>query len=282
MKSDLRSIARRAALRALAEPDRVPERNWVRVLAGSGNRPYSTQSSIAEQAIRARTRPWVTEECLVGLQPGTRHEVDSNARITPQAQQWAHERGIALVPRGSGGAAHGVHGHDPATVAVGSDHGGFALKAHLIGTLRELGFQVLDQGTRDERSVDYPDYAQSVAECVAQGRTMLGVCIDGAGIGSCMVAAKVPGVLPANCWNVASAQNAREHNHANVLCLGAGHLTRGQADDILRAFLQTSVGPGRHARRMTKTLAIEASYSHSGRASGLTSGQARKDRAGSK
>ena len=84
--------------------------------------------------------------------------------------------------------------------------------------------------------------------------------VDGAGIGSAMVANKVPGVLAANCWNAASARNAREHNHANVLTLGSGHLDLAAARDVIEAFLTTPVGEGRHERRARKTAAVEAEH----------------------
>jgi ribose 5-phosphate isomerase B len=88
----------------------------------------------------------------------------------------------------------------------------------------------------------------------------LGIIVDGAGIGSAMVANKVPGVLAANCWNAAAARNAREHNHANVLTLGSGHLDLAGAREVLAAFLSTPVGEGRHARRNHKTLEVEAAH----------------------
>ena len=108
---------------------------------------------------------------------------------------------------------------------------------------------LLDLGTHDETAVDYPDFARAVAEAVAEGRADLGVCIDGAGIGSAMTANKVPGVRAANCWDVASARNAREHNYANVLTLGGRWLSPLGASEILAAFLSTPRGEERHGRR---------------------------------
>jgi ribose 5-phosphate isomerase B len=94
------------------------------------------------------------------------------------------------------------------TVAIGTDHGG--------------GYEVIDVGTHTKDSVDYPDIAQAVAELVASGQAWRGVIIDGAGIGSCMAANKVPGVRARLCYDYATAVNSREHNNANVLTLGAG------------------------------------------------------------
>ena len=143
-------------------------------------------------------------------------------------------------------------------IALGADHGGFALKADLIDWVRDLGMLPIDLGTHGEAAVDYPDFAFAVAEAVRAGRADFGVCVDGAGIGSTMVANKVPGIRAANCFDVASAQNAREHNFANVLCLG--RLAPGLALDILRAFLSTPTGAARHARRVDKITQIEARF----------------------
>ncbi|MBK7878849.1 MAG: RpiB/LacA/LacB family sugar-phosphate isomerase [Planctomycetes bacterium] len=151
-------------------------------------------------------------------------------------------------------------------IALGADHGGFATKRALLEVLREDGHVLLDLGTHDENAVDYPDYARAVAEAVGEGRADVGLCVDGAGIGSAMAANKVPGVRAANCWDVPSAKNAREHNYANVLTLGGKRLTVAQALEILRAFLATSWGEDRHGRRVEKITAIERHYS---KASGL-------------
>lgn len=145
-------------------------------------------------------------------------------------------------------------------IAIGADHGGFPLKCDLIDWIRDLGHLPLDLGTHGPAAVDYPDFAWAVAESVAEGRADFGICIDGAGIGSTMAANKVPGARAANCFDIASAQNAREHNYANVLCLGAGPLAPSQALEILRAFLSTPTGAARHGRRVDKITAIETRY----------------------
>ena len=146
-------------------------------------------------------------------------------------------------------------------IAVASDHGGHDLKSQLIPLLKEMGERPVDLGPDTAAvSVDYPDFASLVAREVSEGRVDLGIIVDGAGIGSAMVANKVPGVLAANCWNAASARNAREHNHANVLTLGSGHLDLSAAREVLVAFLSTAEGEGRHARRNDKTLQVEAAH----------------------
>ena len=141
-------------------------------------------------------------------------------------------------------------------VAIGTDHGGVDLKEILKKELSEKGYKVIDVGTHTRDSVDYPDIALSVAELVADGKAWRGVVIDGAGIGSCMAANKVPGVRAALCYDYATAVNSREHNNANVLTLGAGLIGTNLAKQILNTWLTTEFGGGRHARRVDKITAI--------------------------
>ncbi len=137
-------------------------------------------------------------------------------------------------------------------IAIGADHGGFALKQKLAGYLREKGYRVNDCGTDSTEAVDYPDIARAVAQAVAGGASRWGIGVDGAGIGSCMTANKVRGVRAALCYDVSSARNSREHNHANVLTLGAGLIGESLARQIVDAWLATEWGAGRHARRVEK------------------------------
>jgi ribose 5-phosphate isomerase B len=145
-------------------------------------------------------------------------------------------------------------------IAIGADHGGAALKDRIGQVLGEAGFAIHDCGTHGSASVDYPDFAHAVARLVADGTCRWGVIVDGAGIGSCMVANKVPGVRAALCHDLSSARNSREHNHANVLTLGAGFIGESLALEIVRAWLGTAWGPGRHAARVQKITDIERSY----------------------
>jgi ribose 5-phosphate isomerase B len=149
-------------------------------------------------------------------------------------------------------------------IAIGADHGGFPLKERIAFKLKEAGWEVVDCGTDSHESVDYPDFAHAVAKKVASGECRWGVVIDGAGIGSAMVANKVPGVRAANCYDISSARNSREHNHANVLSLGAGLIGEGLAWQIVEEWLATDWAGGRHARRVAKIDAIERQYSRSG------------------
>jgi len=150
--------------------------------------------------------------------------------------------------------------HEFRTVAIGADHGGFEMKEALKKFLTEKGYLVHDCGTSDNNSVDYPDFAQAVAEMVSKGQAWRGVMIDGAGIGSCMAANKVPGVRAALCYDYATAVNSREHNDANLLTLGAGLIGLNQAKLIVETWLKQEFGGGRHARRVDKIVALEKKY----------------------
>ena len=145
----------------------------------------------------------------------------------------------------------------PLAVALGADHGGVSLKSAVADRLRELGLKVLDFGTVTRDPVDYPDFAVAVAQAVASGRATVGVMIDGAGIGSCMAANKVRGVRAAMCYDVTTAVNAREHNNANLLTLGAGLIGTRLALSILESFLSTPFAGGRHANRVAKIDALD-------------------------
>lgn len=146
-------------------------------------------------------------------------------------------------------------------IAIGADHGGYPLKERVAFKLREAGWVVDDCGTDSHDSVDYPDFAHQVAQKVALGECQWGIVIDGAGIGSAMAANKVPGVRAALCYDISSARNSREHNHANVLTLGAGLIGEGLAWQIVEEWLSTDWGGGRHARRVSKIDSIEEQYS---------------------
>lgn len=145
-------------------------------------------------------------------------------------------------------------------VAIGADHGGFELKEALKKYLAELGYEAVDCGTNSKEAVDYPDFAYAVAQMVAQGKVFRGIMIDGAGIGSCMAANKVPGVRAAMCYDHATAVNSREHNDANLLTLGAGLIGENLAKQIVKTWLETEFGGGRHARRVDKIVQIEKLY----------------------
>ncbi len=145
-------------------------------------------------------------------------------------------------------------------VAIGADHGGFELKEILKPELNALGFDILDVGTNSKDAVDYPDFALAVAEAVSAGKAWRGVMIDGAGIGSCIVANKVPGVRAGMAYDYSSAVNSREHNDTNVLTLGAGLIGVNLAKQIVKTWLTTEFAGGRHTPRVDKIKSVEKKY----------------------
>ncbi len=157
-------------------------------------------------------------------------------------------------------APEGMAAAAPGPIALGADHGGLRLKDLIAHTLSAEGWQVHDCGTATPDPVDYPDFAHAVARLVADGTCPVGIVVDGAGIGSCMAANKVPGVRAALCHDISTARNSREHNHANVLTLGGRLVGDGLALDIVRTWLGTPWGGGRHGARVDKITEIERRY----------------------
>jgi ribose 5-phosphate isomerase B len=144
-------------------------------------------------------------------------------------------------------------------VALGSDHAGYDVKSLLAATLADWGHDVLDFGTDSSTtSVDYPDFAAAAARAVAAGDADLGVVVCGSGIGVSIAANKIPGIRAALVHDVTSAHLAREHNHANVLCLGARLIGESVAVEALAAWLNATPGEGRHLQRIAKLSALDA------------------------
>jgi len=138
-------------------------------------------------------------------------------------------------------------------IAIASDHGGFALKAEIIKHLSKKGYEVKDFGSYDDASCDYPDYARPAAQAVARGECEKAILICGTGIGMSIAANKIPGIRAALCGDCFSAQATREHNDANVLCLGARVIGPSLALMITDVFLDTPFsGDSRHMRRISK------------------------------
>ncbi len=213
----------------------------------------------AEPAAAARPgqRPVIDAQDVARAASGSTLDVPPGALVTPLARELALERNVRL---GQALPLPAVKSAAGQTVALGADHGGYALKEDLKSYLAQLGWQVADMGCHSTASVDYPDYAFAVARMVAEGRARWGIMIDGAGIGSCMAANKVPGVRAAMCYDLATAVNSREHNHANVLTLGAGLIGPALARQIVKAWLETPFGPDRHAKRVEKIMQIEKRF----------------------
>ncbi|HET6341030.1 MAG TPA: ribose 5-phosphate isomerase B [Gemmatimonadota bacterium] len=143
-------------------------------------------------------------------------------------------------------------------ILLAADHAGYDLKTELVKHLADLGWAPQDLGTDSPDSVDYPDYAARLSDAVSAGRAPVGVLICGAGIGMSIAANRVPGVRAANCLTEEMAALAREHNDANVLCLGSRLLQPTQAKKILWTFLETPFGGGRHQRRVEKIERVHA------------------------
>jgi ribose 5-phosphate isomerase B len=213
-------------------------------------------------------RPLLDEEMVRDMPAGSTQQLAADTIITPLARQAALERHIRLermanlptAPLATRPALQSSAAHPPSqTIAIGADHGGYGLKEQLKGFLA-TNYHLLDCGTHSTAAVDYPDIAYAVARLVGDGRAAHGIIIDGAGIGSCMVANKVPGVRAAMCYDHASAANSREHNHANVLTLGAGLIGPNLARQIVETWLATEFGSGRHAKRVEKIDRLDQRY----------------------
>ena len=142
-------------------------------------------------------------------------------------------------------------------LAIGSDHGGFALKQEIMKHLTERGIEYHDYGTYSDESCDYPEYGEATARAVASGECDRGIVICGTGIGISLAANKVHGIRCALCGDCYSAEMTRRHNDANMLALGARVLGEGLALKIVDTFLDTPFEGGRHARRIEKLMAIE-------------------------
>lgn len=212
-------------------------------------------------------RTVLTARDLEDVASGGELLVSPETLVTPLARDEAARRGISIrfAEQAAGepnpAPPRAVRCEAPRrVVAIGADHGGFELKQQLITHLREWGYEVRDLGTDSPAAVDYPDFAEAVADAVARGDAWRGVVIDSAGIGSSIAANKVPGARAALCYDRATARNSREHNDANILSLGARLIPAELAREILAVWLETPFAGGRHQRRVDKISAIEARH----------------------
>ena len=142
-------------------------------------------------------------------------------------------------------------------IAIGADHGGYALKETVKAHLEQKGIEILDCGTFDEQSVNYAPIAKSVAEKVVSGICDRGILVCGTGIGMSMAANKVKGIRAAVCGDCFSAKYTRLHNDANILCMGARVTGAGLALEIVDLFVETGFEGGRHTARIEEIAAIE-------------------------
>lgn len=198
----------------------------------------------------------ITEDDVRAVSDGGVLLVCEEAVITPLAMDMLASRGIELKRQKRGGKPGARK-----IIGLGADHGGYETKEKLKPLLEKLGYQYRDFGTDSSEAVDYPDFAYAVARAVADGACELGIVLDGAGIGSCITANKVPGIRAAMCYDAASARNSREHNYANVLTLGAKMLNFAKIQETVEAWLETDYGEARHGRRVAKIMNIEKQYS---------------------
>ena len=238
----------------------------LRTLGPNGVVGGSSDAAKNPPPVSRSSKPTVTEADVLAVPKGGRISVPPEAVVTPLARDTAIERRVELV-QGPGtvsfdkpGSAAMPTASADRTVALGADHGGYSMKEDLKAYLADLGYRVADCGTHSTDSVDYPDLAYAVAQLVGEGRAWRGIIVDGAGIGSCMAANKVPGVRAAMCYDHATAVNSREHNDANVLTLGGVLVGRSLARQIVKTWLETDFGGDRHARRVDKIMEIEQRF----------------------
>ncbi len=189
----------------------------------------------------------VTAEDVTAVGRGGELRVKPGTVITDWAREIAQSRGVRIIE---------TDGASRLCLALGSDHGGFVLKETLKSRLQET-YLVRDVGAHGTEAVDYPDFAAAVGRLVASSQCDFGIMIDAAGIGSAMAATKIRGVRAAMCNDEAAARNAREHNDANVMTLGAKLVDASQALALVQLFITSTCVEDRHKRRVAKIVALE-------------------------
>lgn len=142
-------------------------------------------------------------------------------------------------------------------IALGSDHGGYALKQHVMAYLTEKGIPYRDFGCDSTDSCDYPDFGSAAARAVADGTCEKGIVICTTGIGISIAANKIKGIRCAHCADCLQAELTRRHNNANMMAIGAGFTGKNMAERMVEAFLSTEFEGGRHLRRVDKVMALE-------------------------
>ncbi len=201
--------------------------------------------------------------------------IDADTVLTPSAIDAALQYHIQLTPSQDTSSSQrksveavsfippkGVNSPNAAAViAIGSDHGGYRLKESLKQFVAELGYSVADVGTSSEEACDYPDFAYAVATMVASGQASRGIMIDGVGVASAIVANKIPGIRAVPCYDEFVARSSREHNDANVLTLGGRIVGSELAKSIVKVWLETLFGGGRHQTRVQKITDLEQRHS---------------------
>jgi ribose 5-phosphate isomerase B len=201
----------------------------------------------------------ITEADARVLEPGSTVALTPRGHITPLAQDTLRSRRITVI--GDDQLSTLESALKPVApikiVAIGSDHTGVSLKRLLAARLRSAGVAVQDLGTHDQSPVDYPDIAAAVGRVVAAGEAEAGIVIDGGGLGSAIAANKIDGIRAVMCTDETLARYSREHNGANVLCLGASLITADQAMTIVEVWMRTAMREPRYIRRLAKIHALE-------------------------
>jgi ribose 5-phosphate isomerase B len=190
--------------------------------------------------------------------------VCENTILTPSAIDKVRE--LKLIVEKSADDKNETVNEDAGTIEqlkriyIGGDHTGFKVKSMLIKILRDRGHEVIDVGTFNEDSCDYPDFAFEVAKNVANKKLNAGILVDATGIPSAITANKIPGIRATTCYNEFSARSAREHNDSNILVLGAKSLGEETIKSILKVWLETPFLGGRHQKRLDKITSVEQKF----------------------
>jgi ribose 5-phosphate isomerase B len=201
----------------------------------------------------------ITEADARVLEPGSTVRLSARGHITPLAQDTLRSRRVTVIFDDARALDAAPGQAAVRSVAIGSDHVGFDLKAALVPWLRARGVAVEDVGVIEKAPADYPDIAAAVARRVARGEADAGIVIDGAGIGSAIAANKIAGIRAAMCTDETLARYSREHNAANVLTLGATLISSEDAQRIVARFLESSMREPRYVARIEKIARLERS-----------------------
>ena len=188
--------------------------------------------------------------------------VDSNTIITPAALDKIRDLGLEILqkkndPENITTQTATQNSNIKKVIAIGSDHTGFKLKNILSKLLSDNGYKIIDVGTYDEKSCDYPDFALSVALKVKNKVAGFGIILDATGNPSAITANKIHGIRAANCFNEFTAKSSKQHNDANILTMGAKAIGEETAKSILEVWLSSKFEGGRHQRRLNKIIDIE-------------------------
>lgn len=203
----------------------------------------------------------ITEEEILKLSAEGNREIriTKNTILTPSALDRIRSLKIKIIEgeQLDNESSLPIQNNEIKTIAIGSDHTGFEMKKVVSDYLKNKNYKVIDVGTKDTRSCDYPDFALAVAQKRLSGEADNGIMIDATGIPSAITINKLPGIRAATCYNEFSARSAREHNNACVLCVGGKTLGEESIKSIIDVFLKTEFLGGRHQRRIDKITAVE-------------------------